>query len=162
LALFYHRRLCLLNFTGYWPLATVLVALTTTRHTPLPPDSLATVLPPSASPAGSGRAQTLPHWLLPSTDRRIGNDRTGPDLDYRPLSSSMSPNRAIPWDKLNFFSPHAAAQPLTVLSWLRALNASGTRHACRMASGWNACSAAHNAVGLAGESPVVGIDCLPT
>ena len=24
------------------------------------------------------------------------------------------------------------------------------------------CSAAHNAVGLAGESPVVGIDCLPT
>ena len=23
-------------------------------------------------------------------------------------------------------------------------------------------SAAHNAVGLAGESPVVGIDCLPT
>jgi hypothetical protein len=24
------------------------------------------------------------------------------------------------------------------------------------------CTAAHNAVGLAGESPVVGIDCLPT
>ncbi len=125
--------------TGYWPLATVLMPLTAARHTPLPPDSLATVLPPSASPARSGRAQALPRWLLPSTDRRIGNDRTGPDLDDRPLSIfSMSPNRAIPSDKFNFCSPLAAAQPLTVLSWLGALNASGTRHACRMASGCNA------------------------
>ena len=31
----------------------------------------------------------------------------------------------------------------------------------RCAGSWR-CSAAHNAVGLAGESPVVGIDCLPT
>src|SRR5271157_4324406 len=34
-----------------------------------------------APPAGSGRAQTLPRWLLPSTDTRIAKDRTGPDLD---------------------------------------------------------------------------------
>ena len=60
-------------------------ATDTTRHTPLPPDSLATVLPPSASPAGSGGAQTLPRWLLPDTDHRIANYRTGPDLDEHPL-----------------------------------------------------------------------------
>src|SRR5208337_3606179 len=36
-----------------------------------------------APPAESGRAQTLPRWLLPSTDIRIGKDRTGPDLDER-------------------------------------------------------------------------------
>ena len=32
----------------------------------------------------------------------------------------------------------------------------------RALRGVKPCSAAHNAVGLAGESPVVGIDCLPT
>ncbi len=36
-------------------------------------------------PVGSGRAQTLPRWLLPATDRPIAKDRTGPDLDERPL-----------------------------------------------------------------------------
>ncbi len=36
-------------------------------------------------PAGSGRAQTLPHWLLPDTDRRFVKDRTGSNLDERPL-----------------------------------------------------------------------------
>ncbi len=39
--------------------------------------------PTTPGPAGSGRAQTFPRWLLPSTDRRIDNDRTGPDLDER-------------------------------------------------------------------------------
>ena len=29
LALFYHRRLCLVNLTGYWPLVTVLMPLAT-------------------------------------------------------------------------------------------------------------------------------------
>jgi hypothetical protein len=29
-------------------------------------------------PAGSGRAQTLPHWLLPDTDSRFGKDPRGP------------------------------------------------------------------------------------
>jgi len=36
-------------------------------------------------PAGSGRAQTLPRWLLPATKRRISKDRTGPDLDEQAL-----------------------------------------------------------------------------
>jgi len=38
-----------------------------------------------ARPAGSGPAQTLPRWLLPDTDSRIGKDRAGPDLHERPL-----------------------------------------------------------------------------
>ncbi len=42
--------------------------------------------PTTPGPAGSGRAQTFPRWLLPHTDRRIDKDRTGPDLDDRPLS----------------------------------------------------------------------------
>jgi hypothetical protein len=36
------------------------------RHSPLPPT-------------------TLPHWLLPDTDRRFVKDRTGSNLDERPL-----------------------------------------------------------------------------
>src|SRR5208337_2081820 len=52
--------------TDHWPLTTVL-----SLHADPP------------RPAGSGRAQTFPRRLLPSTDRRIGKDRTGPNLDER-------------------------------------------------------------------------------
>ena len=34
---------------------------------------------------GLGRARTLPGWLLPRINRRIAKDRTGSDLDKRPL-----------------------------------------------------------------------------
>src|SRR5271157_1633583 len=93
-----------------------------------------------ARPAGSGPAQTLARWLLPDTDSRIGKDRTGPDLEERPLSISMSPNQAIPAEKSIRFSPLAAAQPLNILSRPETLNASGSRRACRMAIRRNACS----------------------
>ena len=53
---------------------------------------------------------------------------------------SMSPNQAIPTDKLIRFFPLAAAQPSTILSWPEALNASGFRRACRMGISRNACS----------------------
>jgi len=79
------------------------VPLTTTRHTPLPLDSPATVLPPSASPAGSGRVRTLPRWLLPSTDRRIGNDRTGPDLNERPLSIQYVTEPGDPFEQIKLW-----------------------------------------------------------
>ncbi len=52
---------------------------------------LATVLPPPAphrrpsAPAGSSYEPTLPRWLLPDADTRIGKEPTGPDLDERPL-----------------------------------------------------------------------------
>ena len=89
-------------------------------------------------PAGAGRAQTLPRWLLPGTNRRIAKDRTGPDLDERPLYFSMSPNQAIPADKSIRFSSLAAAQPLIILSWPEAVNASGSWRACRIAISRNA------------------------
>jgi len=38
----------------------------------------------------------------------------------------MSPNQAIPADKSIRFSSLAAAQPLIILSWPEALNASGS------------------------------------
>jgi len=53
---------------------------------------LATVLPPPAprrrpsGPAESSHEQTLPRWLLPDADTRIGKERTESDLDDRPLS----------------------------------------------------------------------------
>src|SRR5271166_2636819 len=39
-----------------------------------------------SGPAGSGHEQTLPRWLLPDADTRIGKERTESDLDDRPLS----------------------------------------------------------------------------
>jgi len=68
-------------------------------------------------PAGSGRAQTLPRWLLPDTNRRFVKERTGPDRDEGPHYFSMSPNRAIGADKSIFFFALTAAQPLTILAW---------------------------------------------
>jgi hypothetical protein len=44
----------------------------------------------------------------------------------------MSPNQAIPAEKLIRFSSLAIAQPLTILSWPDALNASRSKRACRM------------------------------
>ena len=50
---------------------------------------LTTILPHHAPPAGSGRTQTLPSLLLPDTDRRIGEDRTRPDLEEHALYISI-------------------------------------------------------------------------
>ena len=53
---------------------------------------LATVLPPPAphrrpwTPAGSSYEPTLPRWLLPDADTRIGKEPTESDRDDRPLS----------------------------------------------------------------------------
>jgi len=62
----------------------------------------------------------------------------GPDLDERPLHLSMSPNRAIFTEKTIRLSSLAAAQPWIILSRPEALNASGSRPACRMAISRNA------------------------
>ncbi len=69
---------------------------------------------------------------------RIVKDRTGPDLDERPVYVSMSPNQAISSDKSIRFSPLAAARPLTIRSWPEALNAKGAKRAYRMAISRNA------------------------
>jgi len=56
-------------------------------------------------PAGSGHAQTLPRWLLPSTDRRIGKDRTEPDRDDRPLSIQYVTEPGDPFGQIKLFLP---------------------------------------------------------
>ena len=93
-----------------------------------------------ARPAGLGHAQTFSRWRLHATDRRIGKDRTGPDLDERPLYLSMSPKQAIPAEKINPFLPtrcrptvdHSLAAEDAQRQWLQA--------ACRIAISRNACS----------------------
>src|SRR5208337_955354 len=62
-------------------------------HPPSRPTPRASRPTPHAAPAGSGRAQTLPRRLLPDTDRPIAKKPNGPDLEERPLYSSMSPNQ---------------------------------------------------------------------
>src|SRR5208337_4785799 len=73
--------------------------------------------PPSARPAGSGRAQTFPAGYS-ETNRGITKDRTGPAPAQPPLYSSMSPKQGIPRTKSTDSSPLAAAQPLITPSWL--------------------------------------------
>jgi hypothetical protein len=122
LALFTHRRFPLFAFAGHWP-------LTTGHCSPVP----------RRDQRGSGRAQSLPRWLPPSTDLRIDKDRTGPDLDDRPLSIQYVTESGDPFGQIKLFL--ATPRCTTVdrsLVWLGALNTSDTRHACRMASGCNA------------------------
>ena len=80
-------------------------------------------------------------WLLPDTDRRIVKDRTGPDLDERPLYIEYVTE---PGDFLRknqtVLSPLAAVGPLTILSRPGALHTSGSRRACLMPIRRNACS----------------------
>ncbi len=88
--------------------------------------------PPRRDQRDQVRAQTLPHWLPPDTDRRPPNCQkpNDPDLDERLFYFSMSRNQAIFKDKIICSSPLAAAQPLIILSWPEALDASSSRHAC--------------------------------
>jgi hypothetical protein len=94
----------------HWPL--------TTGHWPL--FSRPTL---HAEASGVKSCADSPRWLLPSTDIRIGKDRTGHDLDERSLFVSMSPkfsmlpNQAISSDKSIRFSPLAGARSLTIRSW---------------------------------------------
>ena len=85
--------------THYWPLFAC--------HRPL--FSCSTLHAPHltlhAPPAGSGRAQTLPRWPLPSTNRRIDKDRTGPDLDERPVSIQYVTELGDCCGKINPFLP---------------------------------------------------------
>ena len=118
-ALFYHRRLCLFNFTGYWVLTTILT----------PHATRATYRRDQR-----GQAMRRPsRWLLHATDRRIGKDRTGPDLHEHPLSIQYGTEPGDSFEKSIRFSPLAAAQSLNILSRPETLNASGSRRACRRA-----------------------------
>src|SRR5271157_6007591 len=107
------------------------------------PLTLAQRLTPHAPPAGSGRAQTLPRWLLPSTDRRIDKDRTGPDLDERSVHIQYVTEFQYVTKPGNFFGeinpflPACLRRSLTIRSGLEALKASGSRRACQRAISHN-------------------------
>ena len=109
-------------------------ALTTGHYSPAPRPTLHA---PRASMRRYQRGQVVrrpsPHWLLPDTDRRFVKDRTGPNLDERSLYIQYVTEPGDSFGKSIRFSPLAAARPLTIRSWPEALNASGSRGACRMA-----------------------------
>jgi hypothetical protein len=73
---------------------------------PAPIPTPHTPRPTTPGPADSDRAQTLPRWLLPDTNIRIGKDRTGPISTSGPTISNMARNRAIPTEK-NYVCPRS-------------------------------------------------------
>ncbi len=88
--------------------------------------------PTTSGPAGSDRAQTLPRWLLPSTDHRIDKDRAGPDLDGRPPSIQYVTESGDPVGKIKLLwalaswcartggrGPFAEGATVPGCSWLR-------------------------------------------
>ncbi len=83
--------------------------------------------PRRPGPAGSGPAQTLPHWrcLTPTAD--LAKIERGPISTNGAAIFSMSPNQAIPAERSIRFAPLAAAQPLNILSRPETLNTSGSR-----------------------------------
>ena len=64
---------------------------------------LENILPPHPRRRPDQRTQTLPRWLLPETDNRIGKDGTGPDRNERSRSFSMAPNGAMRTEESRFF-----------------------------------------------------------
>ena len=81
-----------------------------------------------------GQAVRRPsRWFLHATDRRIGKNRTGPDLDEHPSISLCHRNRRFLQTKSIRFFPLAAAQPLAILSRPEALKAISSRRACWIA-----------------------------
>ncbi len=98
------------------PLATILAPLATTSQDP-PPLATACHRPPNCERSN------------------------GPDLAERTLYLTYyAPKQAIPAENPIRSPPLAAARPLIILSWPEALNASGSKRACRMAISRNACS----------------------
>jgi hypothetical protein len=74
----------------------------------------------------------------PGTSAAVVKDRTGPDLDERSVQFQYITETGNFSDKSIRLSPLAAARPLTIRSWPKALNARGSRRACQMAISRNA------------------------
>ena len=143
-------NLPLFNLTGHWPLFP--------RHLPPEPPSAGTsgvrscADLPSLAIAGEPTAEfpmnsrvlfcIFVHFRLPppvhgasgsrAPAQRLPKTELGPISTSTPLSH-YSPNQAIPAGKSIHSPLLAAAQPLTILSWPEALNATSSRRACRMA-----------------------------
>src|SRR5271157_1849261 len=79
--------------------------------------------PPLFSPPKPRAPRPTLGGILPLTNGRFVKEQTGPNLDERPHSFSMSPNQGICSEKSIAFSPLAAARSLTIRSWPEALDA---------------------------------------
>ena len=88
-----------------------------------------TVLPPNASHS----TPTL-GGIMPVTNGRFVKEQTGPDLDERPHSFSMSPNQAICSNKSIYFSQLAVARALTIRSWPKGRSTPGAPRCGRFGS----------------------------
>ena len=117
-------------------MATVLVPLTTTRHLLQIHWPLFSRRPPVQRGQVVHRPFPAGYCLTPTPElsktERDPISTIGPSL----YSVCHQTGRSLWTDQT--FAPHSPPHNLTVLSWLGALYARGTRHACRMASGWNA------------------------
>ncbi len=82
-------------------------------------------------------------WLLPDTDSRIGKDRTGPDLEERPLYIQYVTEPGNLFGKINPFLP-ARRRPTVDHSLVAggAQRQGGSRRAGRMPISRSACSLA--------------------
>ena len=129
LALFDHRQLPASGFTDCWPLSSTLHA---SRSTP--------PAPPSSGTSGGGSYADPPPlataWYQPSNCQKTTGTRSRRAAP--PLSVCHRTDKSI--GQIRPFSSPAAAEPFTILLWPEALNASGSRRACRMATRRNACS----------------------
>ena len=71
---------------------------------------------------------TLPHWLLPDTDSRIGTDRTEPDLQERPFYIQYVTEPGYLFGEIKLFLPtrcrptaeHSLAAGDALRQWLQA------------------------------------------
>ena len=123
---FYRRQLRLFNFTGH-----CLVRLATNHYSPIPR--------PTPGPAGSGRSQTLPRWLLPATDRRIAKTERGP-ISTSGLSILIMHRTRRSLRKNQSVFPRSPPLDRRPFSAAEALHARGSRPACLMPIRRNACS----------------------
>ncbi len=122
LALFDHPHLPPPAFTGHYP------------HAPRP-------TPHAPRRHQRGQAVTDPpadSCMQPTAE--LVRTKRDPISTSTPFISVCHRNRRFLQTKSIRFSPLAAAQPLTILSWPEALNASGSRRACWMAISRNASS----------------------
>ena len=127
LALFYHRQLQLFNFTGHLLLTTIL-----TPHALTPPE------PPTAGTSGVRPAQTLPlASCMQPTAELVMTERDPISMSGSSIFS-MSPNQAIPTEKLIRFFPtrrrptvdHSLVPRGAQRQWLQACLPDGRQPQC--------------------------------
>jgi hypothetical protein len=116
--------------------------LLTTVHVPLAAILSLHALRPTSSSAGTSGVRSCANSppLATTCHRPLNSQRPNRARSQRAaLYFSMSPNQAISAENSISSPPTRAAQPLTILSRPKAVDASGFRRDCRSVLGRNAC-----------------------